>query len=264
MSNEELVQLYQLGNESALEELLRQNKGIIHKVIKGFHIYSNSIDVDDLFQEGSMGLMIAAGKYKFDIDKPCKFITYAVYWIRQKISRFITHKNTNEEVSLDTPIGTNENICLADTIANNEDIECTVVEKLYQSELQEDIKNSMLKANTLEERTILEFNFGLNNNIPLSLKQISGILNIKDPELTRRKKGNALRKLRANNYKLPITKYYEEMLLEKKEKKYNNVDNLLNSFNYNDVWQDIETRYNNERNITDTEIVQNTQRYTYN
>ena len=235
------MQLYQLGNESALNELLRQNEGIIHKVVKSFYIKSNSIDIDDLFQEGSMGLIIAADKYDINNPKKAKFSTYAVNWIRQKVSRFLMQKNTNDEISFDKPIESDENICLGDIIANNENMEGNIVEMLYQSELQKDIENSMLKVNTLEERTILEFNYGLYNNIPLNIEQISEILHI-EPKKILIKKYSALKKLRTRNCKLPITKYLDEMKLDKQERKYKSVETLLDNLNYADVWLDSEMR----------------------
>lgn len=70
MSNEELVKLYQEGNKEALKELIEQNRGIIFKMANKFYIgQTNSISVEDLEQEGYIGLMIAAQKYKFDKEK---------------------------------------------------------------------------------------------------------------------------------------------------------------------------------------------------
>ena len=66
MTNEELVKLYQEGNKKALDKLLEDNKRIVYKIANKFKITNNSIDNDDLIQEGMLGLIIAADKYNFE------------------------------------------------------------------------------------------------------------------------------------------------------------------------------------------------------
>lgn len=241
LNNERLVELYQSGNESALNELLENNKGIINKVINRFYINSNSIGREDLFQEGSIGLMIAAKKYDFNNSKKAKFITYAVNWINQKVSRFLKQKNTNDETSLDNPIKADENISIIDMLNSDEDIETDIVERLYQLELKEDLKQSMLQINSLREREIISFNFGLNSTIPLNMSETGEIFNI-TPGRVHQDKERALRKLRTNAYKLPIQKYRNERNEEIQGRKYNSIDTLIyatedivkytNTFNY--------------------------------
>jgi len=48
---------------------------------------SQSIDLIDLFQEGTLGLMIAVSR--FEPKRKLKFSTFATYWIRQKVTRYI-------------------------------------------------------------------------------------------------------------------------------------------------------------------------------
>lgn len=115
MTNEELVQLYQDGNKKSLDELVEQNKGIVYKLANKFYTErSNSIDIEDLEQEGFTGLIIAAEKYDANNPKKAKFMTYAIYWIYQKICGFTLGHSTREIgnskfynscTSLNTPIG---------------------------------------------------------------------------------------------------------------------------------------------------------------
>ena len=226
VSNEELVQLYQLGNKSALNELIEQNTGIINKVISRFYINSNSIDKEDLFQEGCIGLMVASQRYDINNLKKAKFITYAVNWISQKISRFLKQKNTNDETSLDKPISQEGEASLIDVISSNEDLEDNIVEKMYQYELSRDLKKTLLRDNTLLEREIIEFYYGLYNTIPLNAVQIGEILDIKGCK-ARYNLSMAMTKLKRSSYRLPLKSYRDDMEQEHKARKYSSINNLL-------------------------------------
>lgn len=86
MSNEELVDLIQRGINSAdnLQTLYNQNIGMIHKIACKF---SNYAEIEDLEQEGFFGLYEATKHY--ENDKEVKFITYAIFWIKQAMQRYI-------------------------------------------------------------------------------------------------------------------------------------------------------------------------------
>lgn len=84
MTNEELVLDYQSGNEEALEALYSQNIKMINKIIRR---YCGVEELDDLRQEAYFGIVKAAQLW--NQDKDCNFITYAVYWIRAVIFRYM-------------------------------------------------------------------------------------------------------------------------------------------------------------------------------
>lgn len=84
-SNEELVIEYQkTGSRAALEQLYLQNSGLIEKIIRH---YSGVEELDDLRQESYFGLVKAADLWK--PERESVFTTYAVYWIRAAIGRYI-------------------------------------------------------------------------------------------------------------------------------------------------------------------------------
>lgn len=87
LSNEQLCVMYQEGDNAALEALIEKNKRFVYqKAVKIFNEYrQNSLTVDDLYIEGNLGLIEAAKK--FDVSKGYLFLTYAWYWIRQKLVR---------------------------------------------------------------------------------------------------------------------------------------------------------------------------------
>lgn len=83
-TNEELVAEYQAGNITVLEQLYLQNSGMIEKIIRR---YSTTDELDDLRQESFFGIAKAADLWK--PERESVFTTYAVYWIRAAISRYI-------------------------------------------------------------------------------------------------------------------------------------------------------------------------------
>ena len=76
------------GDEAARHSLINANLRLVLKIARA---YSNpDIALMDLIQEGNMGLIRAAGKY--DASKNTRFSTYASWWIRQAISKYLTDK----------------------------------------------------------------------------------------------------------------------------------------------------------------------------
>lgn len=87
MTNEELCIAIQseTGDKSELlEQLYIQNAKMIEKIIRR---YQESQELDDLRQEAYFGIYRAAELW--NPDKESTFLTYAVYWIRQAINRYI-------------------------------------------------------------------------------------------------------------------------------------------------------------------------------
>lgn len=80
-----LARRYQAGDQKAGQELIAANIRFVVKTAHSFHRYN--MDLEDLIQEGSVGLAIAA--QKFDPSRGYKFITYGVWWIRALITQYI-------------------------------------------------------------------------------------------------------------------------------------------------------------------------------
>jgi len=84
----ELSKQIQEGNTEALHKLVNSNLRLVAKIAGLYNL--PDIPILDIIQEGNMGLIHAAGK--FDYQKNVRFCTYASWWIRQFISRFISKK----------------------------------------------------------------------------------------------------------------------------------------------------------------------------
>jgi len=83
-----LARLIQQGDQNALHQLIRANLRLVVKIARPYG--APDVSFMDLIQEGNMGLMHAAEKY--DPEKKLRFCTYAGWWIRQFIVRYLTNK----------------------------------------------------------------------------------------------------------------------------------------------------------------------------
>jgi len=77
----ELGALAQKGDQEAIQALARANLRFVISVAKKYQ--NRGVSLTDLIQEGNVGLVTAARK--FDPEQGVKFISYAVWWIRQAI-----------------------------------------------------------------------------------------------------------------------------------------------------------------------------------
>jgi RNA polymerase primary sigma factor len=84
----ELSKRIQQGDEEARQKLIEANLRLVVKIARTY--VSSGVPFMDIIQEGNLGLIRAAEKY--DHSKNIRFSTYASWWIRQAISRFISNK----------------------------------------------------------------------------------------------------------------------------------------------------------------------------
>lgn len=83
-----LAERVKAGDAAALNQLVSANLRFVISVAKKYQ--NSGVELTDLIQEGNLGLITAA--QKFDATKGFKFISYAVWWIRQTIMQYLSEQ----------------------------------------------------------------------------------------------------------------------------------------------------------------------------
>lgn len=249
-----LAQRIREGDDIALERLVKANLRFVVSVAKQYQ--NQGLSLPDLINEGNVGLIKAA--QRFDETKGFKFISYAVWWIRQSILQAVAEQSrlvrlplnqvgalskikktstrleqlyhrqptikeiaeeldlpehkvmaafrmNSKELSMDAPIGDDEDISLIDTIIpeNTTSADENIIRKLDGAEIRRSM--SILSD---KEREILNLYFGIDVSHNYTLEEIAYRLDL-TRERVRQIKDKALKKLKQNPNKSLHRLYYE-------------------------------------------------------
>ena len=178
--------IQQERDEAAIARLVESNLRFVVSYAKRYR--GLGVSLLDLIHEGNLGLIEAAKR--FDPSRNVKFITYAVWWIRESMMHalsdqtrafsfppklFATLGISTDDVSLNDPVTADGSRQVADTLAQ-EQVPPIEDEMIHQSDLDE--LASALSELDGKELEIVRLRFGLEDDEPRTLQEIGDRLHL--------------------------------------------------------------------------------------
>ncbi len=136
------------GDEEAMQELVKRNLRFVISVAKKYQ--NRGLALTDLIGEGNVGLLTAARK--FDPDQGVKFISYAVWWIRQAILASLARQGRTVRVPLNRTADLSRIVRTAEMLRQELRREPTPEEIAHSTGLTLDVVQSLAALNTSEVR----------------------------------------------------------------------------------------------------------------
>lgn len=183
-----LSEKIQKGDEQALNKLVYHNLRFVVNIAKNYR--NSNVPFADIISEGNLGLIRAA--HKFDSTKGVKFISYAVWWIKNSINECIEKYNRDNETLSYDDYTINKCTDLDNKFEQiNEDFE----EKINNIQSRKDAIENLMKCLHEREIKILTLFFGLNGGKEMTLEEVGKEMCLTN-ERVRQIKDGALSKLK--------------------------------------------------------------------
>ena len=143
-----IARLVQAGDSEAMQELIKRNLRFVISVAKKYQ--NRGLPLSDLIGEGNLGLLTAARK--FDPDQGVKFISYAVWWIRQSILAALARQGRTVRVPLNRTADLSRSTRVSETLRQDRRREPTFEEIAENTGLAVDVVRSLAALNNAEVR----------------------------------------------------------------------------------------------------------------
>ena len=162
------------GDRHARDELIEHNLRLVAHIVKKY--YSNTSDQDDLISIGTIGLIKAVNT--FDHTKGIRLSSYAARCIENEVLMYFrAAKKSAQDISMNEPIDTDKDgnaLTLMDVMSTEDNI----VDNLDCKVKSEQLKRYIAQVLTPRERLIIELRYGLNNDHPLTQREVAARLKI--------------------------------------------------------------------------------------
>lgn len=196
----DLIKKAKNNNLNAKNKLLTANLRFVFDVAKRYK--GNGVAIEDLISEGNLGLVKAIDK--FDTNKDVKFISYAVWWIRQSIQEFIKKEQIKDNFeTLDDDNNTNSDKLKDDDDFKDNESDSLLNKLIYNDETntqlsskQRIILNKLLGKLDSRAQFIIKAYYGFDSDDGQTLEEIGKKLNL-SRERVRKIKEKNLRILRS-------------------------------------------------------------------
>jgi RNA polymerase primary sigma factor len=143
-----VARLVRAGDPEAMQELVKRNLRFVISVAKKYQ--NRGMPLTDLIGEGNVGLLTAARK--FDPDQGVKFISYAVWWIRQAILASLARQGRTVRVPLNRTADLSRIVRTAEALRQELRREPTPEEISNAVGLSVEVVQSLASLNTAEVR----------------------------------------------------------------------------------------------------------------
>jgi RNA polymerase primary sigma factor len=143
-----IAKLVREGDPEAMHELVKRNLRFVISVAKKYQ--NRGLQLTDLIGEGNVGLLTAARK--FDPDQGVKFISYAVWWIRQAILASLARQGRTVRVPLNRTADLSRIVRTAESLRQDLRREPTPEELAKATGLSLEVVQSLAALNTAEIR----------------------------------------------------------------------------------------------------------------
>ena len=143
-----IAKLVRAGDQEAMGELVKRNLRFVISVAKKYQ--NRGLPLTDLIGEGNVGLLTAARK--FDPDQGVKFISYAVWWIRQAILASLARQGRTVRVPLNRTADLSRIVRTAETLRQDLRREPTPEEISNATGLSVEVVQSLAALNTSDVR----------------------------------------------------------------------------------------------------------------
>lgn len=175
-----LARRMRAGDDEALQALVNANLRFVVSVAKRFQ--HRGVPLDDLVSEGNLGLLRAAER--FDETKGVRFLSYAVWWIRQGVLQALRQQphvvrmptgaipapGAWREISLDAPVGAEDDTTVGEVVA---DESTPAPDERAASDGSRRALSRVLSRLTSRDAAIVRMHFGLDKGGMLTTEEIA-------------------------------------------------------------------------------------------